>query len=131
MDKQDTLNLKIRYCLWLYKTAKEALDKIERKFTQLDIDKIILKELKGQDREGKAGKFIEEFEEYIKNKEKEGLNLKYSGSQLNPEYYFLTLKLKAIEKTIVKQLGKKALAQIKSLYETEMTERILRSTETK
>ena len=43
----------------------------------------------------------------------------------------LEAQFSAIEKTIVKQLGKKALAQIKSLYETEMTERILRSTETK
>jgi hypothetical protein len=39
------------------------------------------------------------------------------------------LKLQAIEKAIAKELGKKALEEIKLLYEIEMTERILRSTE--
>ncbi|MCX5706101.1 MAG: hypothetical protein NTW13_00240 [Candidatus Omnitrophica bacterium] len=38
-------------------------------------------------------------------------------------------KLQAIEKAIIKELGKKALDEIKLLYEIEMTERILRSPE--
>jgi hypothetical protein len=76
-------------------------------------------------------KFIREFEDYIQNKEKDGLNLKYVGKQVRPEYYFLVLKLKAIEKAISKNLGKKALRKIKAAYEKEMTERILKSTEQK
>ena len=48
MDAKEIKNLKKRYLIWFYKTAKEALDKIERKFTQTEIDKFILKELKAK-----------------------------------------------------------------------------------
>lgn len=142
MDKQDTKNLKRRYLTWLYKTTKEALDRIERKFTQLDIDKFILKELKKQDRDKRLTKFIDEFKVYIQNKEKEGLSLKYFGKEFpapggsryrreKPDYQFLVMKLSAIEKAIIKELGNKALKEIKSLYENEMMERILKSAERK
>lgn len=129
MVKKDLLNLKKRYLIWLYKTAKEALDKIERKFTQLEIDRFILKDLKKSNKNKKLQKFIRGFEVYIQNKEKEGLGLKCEGGQLRPDYHFLVLKLKATEKAIIKELGKSALRRIKSLYEEKMTERILRSTE--
>jgi len=129
MDRQDLKKLKKRYLIWLYKTTKEALDKVERKFTQIDIDKFILKELTELDKDKKAKKFVEGFRVYIENKEKDGLSLKFKGKELKPGYYFLTLKLKAIEKAIVKALGKKALDEIKLLYEMEMVERILKSTE--
>jgi hypothetical protein len=129
MKKQDLLNLKKRYLVWLYKTTKEAWDKIERKFTQLESDKFILQELKKNNKSKKAAKFIAEFEAYILNKEMDGLSLKYEGKELKPEYYFLDLKLAAVEKAVIKELGKKGLAEIKSLYEKEMLERILKSTE--
>ena len=45
MDKKDEKNLRIRYLTWLYKTTKEAFDCYERKFTQLEIDEFILKEM--------------------------------------------------------------------------------------
>lgn len=131
MDKQDLKNLKKRYLIWLYKTTKEALDKTERKFTQLEIDKFMLKELNRLDKSGKARQFIADFSVYIQNKEKDGLSLKYDGKELKPEYYFLVLKLKAIEKAITKEFDKSTLKEIKSLYEKEMTERILKSTEHK
>lgn len=127
MDKLDIKNLKKRYLVWLYITTKESLDKIERKFTQLDIDKFILEELSKLDRHKKVKKFIDGFKAYIQNKEKEGLNLKYKDGQLKPDYYFLALKLKVVEKAIIKELGKNALKEIKSLYEKEMMGRILRS----
>ncbi len=129
MEEQDKKNLKKRYLLWLYKTTKEALDKIERKFTQLEIDKFILKELKRLDKDKKIKKHIRGFESYIQNKEKEGLGLRYEFGQLKPDYCFLSLKLKAVENSIIKELGKNSLKEIKALYEKEMTERILRSTE--
>ena len=129
MDQKDKKDLKKRYLLWLYKTTKEALDKIERKFTQLEIDKFILKELRRLDKNRKIEKHIREFESYIQHKEKEGLGLKYENNQLKPDYSFLALKLKAIESSIVKELDKNTLKEIKSLYEKEMTERILKSTE--
>lgn len=128
MDKQDALNLKKRYLIWLYKTTREALDKIERKFTQLEIDRLILKELNKRKNKD-ITKFIEEFKNYIQNKESDGLSLKYEGAKLKPEYQFLVLKLNAVEKAITRILGKSSLKQIKSLYEKEMTERILKSTE--
>lgn len=129
MDKQDIKNLKKRYLIWFYKTTKEALDKIERKFTQLEVDRFILRELRRSDKNKELSKFIQEFDAYIQNKEKDGLNLKFGAGKIRSEYRFLVIKLKAIEKAIVHNFGRKALAQIKSLYEKEMTERILKSRE--
>jgi len=129
MDKKEIKALKKRYLTWFYKTARETLDKIERKFTQLEIDKLILKELKAKSKDKKNDKFIAEFEAYILNKEMDGMELKFEGKQLKPEYVFLELKVKAIEKAIVKELGIKALDEIRTLYEKEMTRRILASTE--
>ena len=129
MDKREAKNLKKRYLIWFYKTTKEELDKIERKFTQVDIDRFILKELRKEDKDESIESFIAQFEEYIQKKEQDGLALKFENNKLKSGYLFLALKLEAIEKAIVKELGKKALDEIKLLYEIEMTERILRSTE--
>jgi len=129
MEKQDLKNLKRRYLVWLYKNNKEALDKIERKFSQLEIDQFLLEEIKKEDKDKRLNKFIDEFWAYIQKKEQNGLSLKYEGKNLKPEFQFLFLKLQAIEKAIVRELGKKVLAEIKLLYEMEMTERILKSTE--
>jgi ethanolamine ammonia-lyase large subunit len=125
MEKLDLKQLKKRYLLWLYKTTKEALDRIERKFTQLEVDRVILKELEKQDKSKKAQKQIAEFRAYILNKEIDGISLKYEGKELKPEYYFLDLKLRAIEKTIAQELGAATLSKIKGAYEQEMTRRIL------
>jgi hypothetical protein len=129
MEKENSLNLKKRYLLWLYKTTKESLDRIDRKFTQLDIDTSILTELKKSGTRGKVTKYIEEFATYVSNKEIEAQRLKYKGRRLQPEYHFLALKLQAVEETIRKELGVKGLDEIRSLYQNEMEERILRSTE--
>ncbi len=129
MGKQDIKNLKKRYLLWLYKTTKEALDRIERKFTQLEIDRFILRELRKCGKDKKLEKFIREFSEYIENKQKDGLNLKFEGANLRPDYRFLILKIKAVEKAIVNNFGKAGLNEVKSLYEKEMSERIIKSTE--
>ncbi len=129
MDKKDTKNLKKRYLIWFYKTTKEALDKIERKFTQVEVDRIILKALKKADGDGSLRIFVRQFEDYIQKKEEDGFSLKYENKKLKPHYIFLVKKLEAIEKTISQELGKDLLAEIKLLYEMEMTERILRSTE--
>lgn len=44
-DNLNTKKLKTRYLVWLYKTTKERLDRIDRKFTQLEVDRFILREL--------------------------------------------------------------------------------------
>lgn len=129
MDKNGIKDLKKRYLIWLYKTTKEALDKIERKFTQLEVDKFILKELNKLDKNKKADEFIGEFKTYIQNKENEAGKLRYKNGELNPDFLFLELKLKAIEKAIARELGKNSLKVIKSLYEKEMIKRILESIE--
>jgi flagellar biosynthesis chaperone FliJ len=136
MDKQDVKNLKKRYLVWLYKTTKEAFDKYERKFTQVDIDKDLLSEMENAllgaylpHEKQNLEKFIEQYKEYISAKEKACLELKYQGKKTNPEFLFLDIKLNAVEKIIARELGKKELEKIKAIYEAEMTERILRSTQ--
>lgn len=127
MNPLDRRCLKGRYLLWLYKTTREELERIERKFTQLEIDNFLLKELCA----GKAGEnyrsFIDEFRAYVEKKQREGARLKFAAGGLKPEYAFLAAKLKAIEKAIAKTLGRPRLAEIKSLYELEMRRRILES----
>ncbi len=136
MDSQDIKNLKRRYFVWLYKTTKEAFDKYERKFTQVEIDKDILQEMENTlmgaylpHEKIELEKMVNSFQEYVSAKEKSCLELKYQNLRTNPEFIFLDVKLNVIEKLIIKELGKKALEEIKGLYEQEMTSRILRSTE--
>ncbi|PIQ88152.1 MAG: hypothetical protein COV73_00395 [Candidatus Omnitrophica bacterium CG11_big_fil_rev_8_21_14_0_20_43_6] len=136
MDNQDNKNLKKRYFVWLYKTTKEAFDKYERKFTQTETDKDILQEIENAlmgsylpHEKAQLEKLVNDFQEYIAAKEKACLELKYQGLKTNPEFIFLDVKLNAIEKLITKELGRRRLAEIKALYEKEMIQRILRSTD--
>ena len=135
MNNQDVKNLKKRYFIWLYKIAKEAFDKDERKFTQVDIDKDILaemeKELLGSylpHEKDALQRHINDFQKYIENKEKTCSELRDQHKKINPDFIFLEIKLDAIEKVIVRELGRRGMDEIKSLYEKEMTERILKST---
>ena len=127
-------NLIKRYLLWCYKTTKEELDRIDRKFTQLEVDYFIRQKLS----ESKSaavrlsGKeylaLLADFDDYISKKEKDATNLKYADSVkplFNPQYVYLNDRLKAIEKAAVVFLGKKELSAMQSLYEGEMTKRIL------
>jgi hypothetical protein len=129
MGKNDILKLKKRYLIWLYKETKEALDRVDRKFTQIEIDKFIRKELRKE--EIKTLKFFEDFNVYVNNKEQDCQKIKSGDTYLNSEHQFLFLKLHAIEKAIVKELGAEGLKEIKNLYHQEMVDRILRSTEHK
>ena len=135
MQRSDKKNLQFRYLLWLYKTTKEEFDRIERKFTQVAIDRQLLRYMTGQrdalklKGEMTPGKFLKDFEDYIDTKEKEGVKLKFEGSKLRPEYYHLSLKLEAIEKAIVEDFGRRGLRGIKTLYEHEMRRRIIEAQE--
>jgi hypothetical protein len=138
MDKKDEKNLKKRYLSWLYKNTKESFDRYERKFTQLDIDKFILREMEKEimgsylPEEKKAlEKSVNGFREYISRKEESGFKLKYKGKKINPEFIFLDVKLMAIEKAIAGEFGEKGLAEIKESYEKEMARRILEEKEPK
>lgn len=128
--------LKKRYLIWLYKTTKESIDRIDRKLTQLDIDYKLLKYFKKAAKnypDISLVKLTEEFEIYIKNKEKDAIFSKFeNGSkQLKPDYLFLKLKLEAVRQEIIDLLGKKGLKEISDLYENEMIERILKEREHK
>jgi uncharacterized protein YdiU (UPF0061 family) len=138
MNNQDVKNLKKRYFIWLYKNAKSVFDKFERKFTQVDIDKDILigmeNELLGSylpHEKDALQKYINEFQKYIEDKEKACAELRDQGKKINPEFIFSEMKLDAVEKAITKELGRKGLEEIKSLYEKEMIERILKSLDNK
>lgn len=136
MDKKDEKNLRGRYLTWLYKTTKEAFDRYERKFTQLEIDEYILKEmekeLKGAylpQEKKPLEKLVNDFRNYIAEKEKTCLRLKYKGKKIDPEFIFLDVKLEAIEKAIIQELGKEQLEKTKSAYHQEMLKRIMEEKE--
>jgi len=136
MDKQDILSLKKRYLAWLYKTTKEAFDRYERKFTQLEIDAAMLRDMEKELKEGylphekKAlEKFINDFRLYIMQKEKDRRKLKYKGRKINPEFIFLDVKLGAIEKAISRELGNEGLKGIREAYENQVLRRIMEERE--
>jgi hypothetical protein len=130
MNSLDRKNLKKRYLIWFYKTIRESLDKIERKFTQLEIDRQILKEMRAADAQGNLKKYIDEFVLYIDKKESDGNILKYDDKgELTPDYDHLKTKLEAIEKVIRREFGSSTLQEIRQMYEDEMTQRIVKSVE--
>ncbi|HTY45473.1 MAG TPA: hypothetical protein VMD52_05750 [Patescibacteria group bacterium] len=136
MDKWDEVNLKTRYLCWLYKTTKESFDAYERKFTQCEIDRLILRDIETElkdaylPNEKKAlEKYVDEFKEYISQKENACLKLKYRGKKINPAFLFLDIKLAAVEKVINKVLGSDALDAIRKAYQEEMLKRIMQERE--
>lgn len=128
-------NLIRRYLLWCYKTTKESLDRIDRYYTQLDVDQFILEELnKRKKTKTDIGlkQLVLDFESYMDKKkvnvdEKKFLDV--ASRTLSPEYEYLRLRFSAIEKAINHFLGSKELARVRQLYEEEMSQRILSSRE--
>lgn len=123
-----------RYLIWCYKTTKEDLDRIDRKFTQLLVDRFILKHLEGLRGPNRTQlrKFIGDFKIYMSEKRQGGLRLKYLNAKKSlpePKYVYLSERLKAIKSAIRHFLGPRMLSRIEALYEQEMTRRILESRE--
>ncbi len=122
-----------RYLLWCYKTTKEQLDWIDRKFTQLVVDEYILRELRRPcilqgNRE--YLRRVKDFEKYINEKKEKAHKAKFSSPSsgaVTGEYIYLSERLLAIEKAITHFLGKKELKKIQELYQKEMIQRILSS----
>lgn len=127
MRAQDEKNLTKRYLVWLYKTTKEAFDKVERRFTQIAVDKAILADLEKSGPKGAMEHLIEDWRQYIAGKEREGIDAKFEGTSVRQEHRFVELKLQAVEKIIIEQFGEKALDEIRDLYEKEMTDRIMKA----
>jgi len=134
---QEDKKLIRRYLIWCYKTLKEDLDCIDRKFTQLQADYKVLNYLSGKGSRAKGtskeyNKLLDEFKAYIRHKEDSAVGIKFvSGKKgrLQPEYQFLIDRLGSVEKTIDHFLGRKELKKIQALYEEEMTRRILEARE--
>lgn len=127
-----------RYLIWCYKTTKEQIDRIDRKFTQLKADYYILSEISKKNTqrsrvsEKHYSQFVEEFKAYIRQKEKDALQSKFSKESrhiFQPRYQYLKNRLSAIEKAISFFLGEKETLRVQSLYEQEMTRRILEARE--
>ena len=135
LSLEDKKSLFKRYLWWLYKTTKEELDKIERKFTQLEIDRqlevLLLKKIKGEDawlRDG-LGPYIEEWKKYIAAKETDAHSLKFTPkNELNFNYIFLLLKLEAISEIIKARFGCRLLREMKRFCEKSAIKRILEDT---
>ena len=90
------------------------------------------KELKGSymPQEKKAlEKLVNDFRNYVDEKEKACLKLKYKGKKIDPEFIFLDVKLIAIEKAIIKELGQEGLSKIKDSYHQEMIKMIIEEKE--
>ena len=131
--KQNEKKLIRRYLVWCYKTTKESLDRIDRKFTQLQVDEFVfhklqaLKGLSHTETNRRYKNLINNFELYMKNKEDEAKKQKYwegDSVVLNPEYVYLVHRLKAIEQAICHFLSSSELKKIEKSFEEEMTHRI-------
>ena len=124
-----------RYLVWCYKTTKESLDRVERKFTQAAIDRFVLGKISRAKVPAAAQKeyqkLIADFEVYISDKEKDGAKQKFIDGKkdLNPQYLYLKNRLSAVEDAIKRFLGPRELTRIHLMYEEEFTRRILESKE--
>ncbi len=134
--KKEEKALVRRYLVWCYKTTKESVDWIERKFTQTAVDRFVLSRIEKMKSPASAqdeyNKKVEDFRNYITDKEKDGIKQKFLNGKkkdLSPEYLYLKNRLTAVEEAIRQFLGPQELARINLLYEQEMTRRILESRE--
>ena len=125
-----------RYLIWCYKTTKEDLDRIDRYYTQLKVDQLILDQFikaPGFFKEEEAYQnLVRDFEKYMATKKDNVDQKKFKDSKqqvLNPSYKYLRNRFAAIEKAIEHFLGVKELRKIEALYEEEFTRRILEARE--
>ena len=115
MNAHDKRSLYKRYLFWLYKTTRTEIDKVDRKFTQLEIDRKIEKILSAN--KGISAQ-LKEWKDYILSKESDALKQKFaSDGSLDPGYRFLCLKLEAVEAITKKMFGARTLAEFKRLCE--------------
>lgn len=122
-----------RYLIWFYKSAKEDLDKIDRYFTQVPVDAFVLNHMRQEIKEDahvpEAFKEkVDAFEQYMMAKKTKAEVQKFFNveqAMLTSDYLYLKIRLESVEKAIVHFLGEEALIEINTLYETEMSRRIL------
>lgn len=132
LTQEDEKSLIKRYLFWLYKTIKDELDKIDRKFTQLRVDKDIQKLLKkwaskaGARNEEALEPFLKEWQEYVFQKDSDAQRLKFDESGcVSAAYLFLHMKFAAVCQITRSQFGPAVLKEFKRLYEEAALKRIL------
>ncbi len=110
--------------MWCYKSTKDELDRIDRKFTQLKVDDFILGKLSAMSGEEKQilERSIAEFKDYIVKKEESA-----AAEKSTPKHVYLKARLSAVEDAVKHFLGAPELKKIIALYEAEMTGRILQA----
>lgn len=128
-----------RYLVWCYKTTKEALDRIDRYFTQSVVDQQVLGQLTSvrdyasADGDRAFRKSVDDLRVYMADKEVRARKMKFRNGNakegLTAEYLSLRCRFSAVEKAISVILGKKELEMICAQYEDEMTRRILQAKE--
>lgn len=123
-DADDVRSLQKRYLFWLYKTTKDELDRIDRKFTQLDIDRAMLDVFRCQAVaardavQGGVDAFVREWQDYVAQKETDARKLRFDEEgRVLASYYFLCLKLSAVLDMIRRRFGAKTVKDFKRLYE--------------
>jgi hypothetical protein len=123
-DADDVRSLQKRYLFWLYKTTKDELDRIDRKFTQLDIDRAMLDFFRGRAVgardvvKGGVDIFVREWQEYVTGKEADARKLRFDEKGgILASYYFLHLKLKAVLDLAQRRFGARAVRDFKRYYE--------------
>ena len=130
---QHARNLIRRYLVWCYKTTQESLDRIDRKFTQLEVDQFIFEQIKNSkelfnpEANRRYKNLINNFKLYMNNKKEEAKKQKYfedDSATLNPDYLYHRDRLEAVKKAIRYFLSPADLEKIKKSYEEEMTRRI-------
>lgn len=130
LSRQDRYSLYKRYLFWLYKNTREECDRIDRKFTQLDIDEEISSFLGsafiGEKEMRQIGPFVLEWKDYISRKKADADKLKFSeDGDVNPAYVFMRLKLKAVEASVLKHFGRRGMEEFRRLFEESSMQRIM------
>lgn len=127
-------NLTRRYLIWCYKTTKEELDKVDRYYTQLNVDRFVLEKLRRNKAAGNKEflALVDDFSDYMEKKKANVDKKKFTDTQcqaLDKDYLYLNHRFFAIEQAIVHFLGRSELKNIADLYEAEMSQRILSARE--
>ena len=120
-----------RYLVWCYKTVKESLDRIDRYYTQNQVDSFILSKFSAKNSTPAVDpvyrKLVQEFTSYAQAKLDNADKKKYvdkENGRLHPEYQYLLNRFKAIEGAVKHFLGAQELQRMGREYEQEMTSRI-------
>jgi hypothetical protein len=134
-EPDDVRSLQKRYLFWLYKTTKDELDRIDRKFTQLDIDREMLdvfrrRAVDARDTvKGGVDAFVREWQEYVAGKEADARKLRFDeDGHIMASYYFLHLKLKTVLRIVRRRFGARTVGDFKRLYEEASMRLIVQDT---